>query len=181
MSRSAGERRSIGAIRMNKLTSTLAGVVLTAGLLPATAMAGPAEEAQIRALEASFASAVAAKDVDAIMKFYSPDVLVFDVVPPRQYAGAAAYRDDWKTLFSGFSGPVKFELTDLVVSAEGTMGYSHSIQHLSGVDPKGAPVDMTVRLTDVYRKQGDVWLIVHEHVSVPVDLATDKGDLASKP
>jgi ketosteroid isomerase-like protein len=49
------------------------------------------------------------------------------------------------------------------------------------VDPKGAPVDMTVRLTDVYRKQGDVWLIVHEHVSVPVDLATDKGDLASKP
>jgi ketosteroid isomerase-like protein len=167
---------------MNKLTSTLfAGVVLTTGLLPAAAMAGPAGDAQIKALEASFASAVAAKDVDAIMKFYSPDVLVFDVVPPRQYAGAAAYREDWKALFSGFAGPVKFEITDLVVSTEGTMGYSHSIQHLSGVDPKGAPVDMTVRLTDVYRKQGDVWLIVHEHVSVPVDLATDKGDLASKP
>ncbi len=168
---------------MNKLTSTLfAGVVLTTGLLPAAAMAGPAGDAQIKALEASFASAVAAKDVDAIMKrSIPPDVLVFDVVPPRQYAGAAAYREDWKALFSGFAGPVKFEITDLVVSTEGTMGYSHSIQHLSGVDPKGAPVDMTVRLTDVYRKQGDVWLIVHEHVSVPVDLATDKGDLASKP
>jgi ketosteroid isomerase-like protein len=85
-------------------------------------------------------------------------------------------------LFSQFVGPVKFEITDLVVSSEGTIGYSHSIQRLSGVDPKGAPVDMTVRVTDVYRKQGgDGWLIVHEHVSVPVDLATDKGDLASKP
>jgi len=114
------------------------------------------------------------------MKFYSPDVLVFDVLPPREYAGAAAYREDWKGFMSGLAGPVKFEITDLVVSTEGTMGYSHSIQHISGMDPKGTPVDMTVRLTDVYRKHGDDWLIVHEHVSVPVDLATDKGDLASK-
>jgi ketosteroid isomerase-like protein len=167
---------------MNRLTSAfLAAAVLTAGFIPAAAMAGPQEDAQIKSLEASFASAVTAKDVDSIMKLYSPDVLVFDVVPPRQYAGAAAYRDDWKELFSQYAGPVKFEITDLVVFSEGTMGYSHSIQHLSGADPKGAPVHMTVRVTDVYRKQGDAWSIVHEHVSVPVDLATDKGDLASKP
>jgi ketosteroid isomerase-like protein len=40
---------------------------------------------------------------------------------------------------------------------------------------------MTVRVTDVYRKIAGKWLIVQEHVSVPVDLATDKGDLLSKP
>jgi len=38
-----------------------------------------------------------------------------------------------------------------------------------------------VRVTDVYRKVGGAWLIVLEHVSVPVDLGTGKGDLASKP
>lgn len=106
---------------------------------------------------------------------------MFDVAPPRQYVGAAAYRADWTNLFAGFAGPIKFEITDLVVSADGTIGYSHSIQHMSGKDPKGATVDMTVRLTDIYRKQGDTWLIVQEHVSVPVDMATGKADLTSKP
>ena len=41
-------------------------------------------------------------------------------------------------------------------------------------------IDLTVRLTDVYRKINGNWLIVHEHVSVPVDLNTLKPDLTSK-
>jgi ketosteroid isomerase-like protein len=42
-------------------------------------------------------------------------------------------------------------------------------------------MDMTVRVTDVYRKQDGRWRIVQEHVSAPIDLATGKGDLTSKP
>jgi ketosteroid isomerase-like protein len=64
---------------------------------------------------------------------------------------------------------------------DGTVGYGHSIQRVSGVDPKGKTVDLTVRVTDVYRKQAGAWLIVQEHVSVPVDLDTGKADLTSKP
>ena len=161
--------------------AALAGVISTASLAPLAAVAAPTDEAQIRAVEGRFAAAVSAKDVDAIMKFYSSDVFVFDVVPPRQYVGAAAYRADWTGFFAGFAGPVKFEISDLVASADGSIGYSHSIQHISGTDPKGAAVDLTVRVTDVFRKQGDAWLIVQEHVSVPVDLGTGKADLTSKP
>jgi len=40
---------------------------------------------------------------------------------------------------------------------------------------------ITWRDTAAYRKIGGNWLIVHEHGSVPVDLATGKPDLASKP
>ena len=36
----------------------------------------------------------------------------------------------------------------------------------------GKTLDLTVRVTDVYRKIGGKWLIVHERVSVPVDLTT---------
>jgi len=46
---------------------------------------------------------------------------------------------------------------------------------------KGAPLDMTLRATDGYTKKDGKWLIAHEHLSVPVDLATGKGDLSSKP
>jgi ketosteroid isomerase-like protein len=46
---------------------------------------------------------------------------------------------------------------------------------------KGQPIDLTVRDTAAYRKIGGNWLVVHEHISVPVDLATGKPDLESKP
>ena len=70
--------------------------------------------ADIRALEDRFVAAFKAKDVDAIMKVYAPDqtLVVFDVVPPRQYVGAAAYRKDWQTFLGSFEGPITVELTD---------------------------------------------------------------------
>jgi ketosteroid isomerase-like protein len=157
--------------------------VAMATALYTTAQASPSDDAQIRALESRFAAAFNAKDVDAIMKVYVPgeSLVVFDVVPPRQYVGAAAYRKDWEGFLAELKGPVKFEITDLHVSTAGPLGYSHSIQHVVGTDPKGQPIDLTVRATDVYRKIKGNWLIVHEHVSVPVDLDTGKPDLSSKP
>jgi len=139
--------------------------------------------ADIRALEDRYVAAFKAKDVDAIMKVYAPDqtLVVFDVVPPRQYVGAAAYRKDWQTVFGGFDGPITVELTDLDVVADRNLAYSHSIQHVAGTNKHGKKLDLTVRVTDVYKKAHGRWQIIHEHVSVPVDLETAKPDLASKP
>ena len=133
--------------------------------------------------EDRFAAAVNAGDVNAIMKSYVPDqsLVVFDVVPPRQYLGADAYRKDWVGFLAAFKGPVKFDITDLAIATEGNLAFSHSIQRVRGTDTKGQPLDLTVRVTDGYRKIGGNWLIVLEHVSVPVDLATGKPDLSSKP
>jgi uncharacterized protein (TIGR02246 family) len=141
------------------------------------------DRADIRALEERFVAAFKAKDPDAIMKVYAPGqtLFVFDVVPPRQYVGAAAYRKDWQTFFDSFDGPITVELTDLDVVTDRNLGYSHSIQHVAGTDKQGKKLDLTVRVTDVYKKAQGRWLIVHEHVSVPVDLDTGKPDLSSKP
>jgi uncharacterized protein (TIGR02246 family) len=169
---------------MTRTATTIAAAITTAICVTAVPVqAGSSDEAAIRALESRFAAAFNAKDIDAIMRVYIPDesLLVFDVVPPRQYAGAKAYRKDWEGLLGLFKGSPKFEITDLNVAAVGPVGYGHSIQHVSGTDTKGQPVDLTVRVTDVYRKVKGNWLIVHEHVSVPVDLDTGKPDLASKP
>ena len=140
-----------------------------------------AEEGDIGALELQFAAAVSAKDVDGIMKVYDPDVFVFDVVPPRQYVGAAAYRKDWEAFLGAYKGPLKFQVTDLHATVEGPVAWSRSVQHIVGTDPAGQPSDTTVRVTDVYRKTPAGWRIVQEHVSVPVDPATGKADLQSKP
>ena len=141
------------------------------------------DEAAIRVLEDSFAAAFNAGDIDAMMKNYIQDqsLVVFDVVPPRQHLGADAYRKAWVDFFAHFRGTPKITITDLGVTADGNVGFSHSIQNVTGTDIQGHPVDRTVRVTDGYRKIGGKWLIVLEHISVPVDLKTSKPDFTSKP
>ena len=140
-----------------------------------------ADEQAIRDLETRFVTAFNAKDVDAIMKVYAPDVVVFDVTPPRQYVGADAYRRDWQETFASMPGPMKFSLSDLDITVDGNHAYSHSIQYVNGAGKDGKPVILNVRVTDVYQRINGNWLITHEHVSVPVDLKTGKPDMLSKP
>jgi uncharacterized protein (TIGR02246 family) len=170
---------------MTKPNATIVAFMFAVALSvsPTGARAESRDEASIRALESRFVAAVNAKDVNAIMKVYVPDesLVVFDVVPPRQYVGAKAYAKDWTDFLGIFKGSLKFEISDLSVTADRRMGFGHSIQRVTGTDTKGQPVDLTVRVTDVYRKIKGNWLIVHEHVSVPVELDTGKPDLSSKP
>jgi uncharacterized protein (TIGR02246 family) len=142
------------------------------------------DEADIKTLEQNLMAAAKAKDVAKVMSFYAPGekLFVFDVVPPRQYAGFDAYKKDWEDLFAQLQGPMTFDISDLNVTTNGSdLAFSHSIQRATGTFTDGKPLDLTVRVTDVYRKIDGKWLIVHEHVSVPVDIKTGQADLQSKP
>jgi ketosteroid isomerase-like protein len=140
------------------------------------------DEAAIRELENKFTAALNAGDIDAMMKNYIPDnsLFVFDVVPRQQYSGADTYRKNWEDFFSHFKGKPTIAITELGITVEGNLGFSHSVQHVTGTDVNGHPVDRTVRVTDGYRKIGGNWLIVLEHISVPVDLKTGKAMITSK-
>lgn len=141
------------------------------------------EQAEIKALEQRYVTAVKAKDVKAIMACYVPDesLVVFDLVPPRQYVGAKAYQKDWEDLFAAYPGPADVEMSDLNVMTEGNLGYGHNIQHTTLTDKESKKIMLVLRVSNGYRKINGKWLISHEHVSVPVDLATGKAELASKP
>jgi uncharacterized protein (TIGR02246 family) len=154
---------------------------LIAAVLPRPLVAETTDEQAIKALEQQFADAFNKKDVNAIMAVYSDDVFVFDVVPPRQYVGAKAYRQDWEQLFKLFNANPKFDISDLAITTDGDLGFSHSIQRVQATMVKGDPLDLTVRVTDAYRKINGQWKIVQEHVSVPVNLETQKPDLHSSP
>ena len=98
-------------------------LALTMTTFAATARADPT--ADIKALEDRFVAAFKAKDVDAIMKVYAPaqTLVVFDVVPPRQYVGALAYRKNWQAFLDGFDGPITVERSDLDVVADRNLAY----------------------------------------------------------
>ncbi len=141
------------------------------------------DKATIEAQVEKYRKAFEAKDVNAIMAAYAPgkQLFVFDVVPPREYSGWNAYKKDWEELFAAFPGPIKDTISELNISVVGPIAYSHRIEDTRLTKKDGTTQEVTVRVTDIYRKLNGKWLVVHEHVSVPVDLSTGKPDLLSKP
>ena len=169
---------------MKTLRFWMASMMLGTALLGLAAAADATDDrAAIQALEEKLAAAIGAKDVDRIMSFYVPDesLFVFDCVPPRQYVGARAYRKDFEDFLAQYPGPNKVEVSDLNVTSDGQLAFAHYVLHMTGVAKDGTKTEMNFRLTDCLRKTKGKWLIVHEHVSFPVDLATGKADLLSKP
>jgi ketosteroid isomerase-like protein len=162
---------------------SVTALLVNAASFASPAHADPADSAQLQTLEQKLAAAVEARDTDAIMRAYIADesLFVFDVIPPRQYVGAKAFRKDWEDFLAGTKGSLTYEITDLAVVPVGSVAYGHSIQRIVTTGTKGDPVDLTTRVTDVYRKIDGRWVIVQEHISIPVDLNTGKPDLASRP
>ena len=167
---------------MNQRSFFLATLAIVAGCLaPSCSQAN--DEADLNASVQHLVAAVNAKDLNGIMAYYSPDesLFVFDALPPRQYVGAASYRKNWEGFLAAYPGALHAEISDWKTETEGSLAYGHGIFRITGPDKDGAPLDLTLRVTDVYRKANGKWLVVHEHVSWPVDLTTGKADLTSKP
>ncbi len=167
---------------MNRCSSLLATLAVVAACV-ASSCSQANDEADINASVQHLVAAVNTKDINGIMAYYTPDenLFVFDALPPRQYVGAAAFRKDWEGFLAAYPGAVHAEVSDWKTETEGNLAYGHGVFRTNGPDKDGKPLDLTVRVTDVYRKVNGKWLVVHEHVSWPVDLATGKADLSSKP
>jgi ketosteroid isomerase-like protein len=139
------------------------------------------DEAEIRECIQGWAKALRAKDVDRLMSHYTPDILAFDLAPPLQHAGAA-YREGFEEWFRSFRGPIGIEIRDLSITAGDDVGFSHSLNHISGARTSGEETDVWVRVTVCFRKVGGKWLASHEHVSVPFYMdGSDKAAVDLRP
>jgi ketosteroid isomerase-like protein len=145
--------------------------------IPARAPAAFGDDrAALQTLERTFSAAMNDKDVDAVMRIYAPgkSLFVFDVVgPPGAHSGWDEYREAFTRMFAAIRGPLHFAMSDLDLEVSGDFAYGRSLQRVSGVHAKsGKPFGYTVRVTDVFRKIGGRWLIVQEHLSLPIDRET---------
>jgi len=146
-------------------------------------MAKTPEEQAIAALPHKLVAAMNARDIEGIMSVYVPDetLFVFDTMPPRQFVGARAYRKAFEGLLAAYPGRTRYDVEELSVTADRSVGFCHWICHMVGTAADGGIAEMIFRLTSCARKVRDEWLIVHEHVSFPVDLATGKADVLARP
>jgi uncharacterized protein (TIGR02246 family) len=139
------------------------------------------QEAEIRAVYDRWAKTFEARDIDGIMALYAPALVAYDVVPPLEYKGKEAYRKDYLDLLSQYDGPVHVEYRDATIISSGDVGMIYALERFTGKLKNGQTSDMWLRATSGLRKINGKWLIVHDHISVPVDLETGKAALELKP
>jgi len=171
-------------------------IVVCIGILQATAIAQTQEdtdtktrgekeeavaEALIRQRVEDYAKAIREKDIDRVMSLYARNIVSFDLNPPLRYAGTDNKRRAWQEFFAIYASPVAYEVRDLNVTTEGELAFVHSLNHVNGTLASGHITDLWVRWTACFRRIDAVWLVVHDHVSVPADLKHGKAVLNLTP
>lgn len=121
-----------------------------------------------------------AKSVDDIMTYYTPDILSYDLMAPIQFEGESMWRDNWVNFFKSFND-IELTFEDLTVFQSGDLATIRGLTRLKCTTPDGGKIDMWSRETNVMRKINGEWLIVHDHVSVPMDFGTGMALTGLKP
>jgi uncharacterized protein (TIGR02246 family) len=149
---------------------------------PMTTKENTAEnDAAIRELIDGFVKAIRAKDINGVMSVFAPEVVSFDLGPPLQHGGGGTFMKRWLELFESYQGPIDYEVRDLRITAADDLAFSHSLNRIGGMTKNGRTTDRWLRWTACYLKTNGKWLIVHEQVSVPVDVRSGKAVLDLKP
>jgi ketosteroid isomerase-like protein len=111
--------------------------------------------------------AIREKNLDALMAYYAPDVVVYDVFPPLETRGAAAYRKNFERWFSSVQGPIDYRMQDLHITQGGGLAVSRFVSHIKALTNAGQPMEYSVRVTTVLENKSGDWLVTHEHISMP--------------
>jgi ketosteroid isomerase-like protein len=134
-----------------------------------------AGEAEIRQQIGKIVEGIRAKDLAGLERLYAADVVSFDVEPPLQHVGVAAKMKNWAQVFTFFRD-VSYEVRNLTLTVGDDVAFGHGFGRLSGTLMDGtATSGMWVRGTFCFRKIDGAWLIAHDQVSVPLDIASGKA------
>jgi ketosteroid isomerase-like protein len=124
-------------------------------------------EDQIRELLEQWARATRNGQQDEVLAHHAPDVLIYDVLPPMKYEGAAAYRRSWGDWQPDTQGEGQFELRDLSIVSGSDVAFAHCFIQCGGTLPNGKSFEDFVRATFCLQKISGGWKVVHQHISKP--------------
>lgn len=147
----------------------LAGALLT--FAGARAQQKMSEHATFQKLINDYCAAWSSANPDNAARFYAKDSgLVFYDVAPFSYHGWKEYNEGVRKEFFN-DNFVSASLTagkDLKVTRRGTVAWTTVTMHLSEKTKNGKDVDTDLRYTGIWERRGNSWVLVHEHLSVPL-------------
>ncbi|MEN5072670.1 nuclear transport factor 2 family protein [Isoptericola cucumis] len=133
------------------------------------------DENPLRHLVGAITEGLRARDLEALRRLYTPDVVSFDMEPPLQHAGVDAKLENWARVFAAFQ-EVGYEVRDLAFAVDEHVAWGHGFGRLSGTLRDGTTTPgMWVRVTFGFRRTAEGWRIAHDQVSVPLRLPGAAG------
>ncbi len=120
-----------------------------------------ADEAAIRAADVAWSQAAAAKQVDAVLNFYTDDASSLVDKGPIA-TGKQAIGDSWRDLFNmGYA--ISWQPTKVEVAQSGDLGYSQGTYEQSITGLQGTPVMSKGKYVVVWKKDAaGAWKAVSE-------------------
>ena len=109
-------------------------------------------------------------NTDNPASFYAKDAnIVFFDVAPLKYNGWAEYKNGvQKSIFDQISAGQLTPNDDLRITRRGDVAWMTLTFHLSLNMKTGGAMELDCRHTAIWAKRRGKWLIVHEHVSAPL-------------
>ncbi|HSK95111.1 MAG TPA: nuclear transport factor 2 family protein [Euzebyales bacterium] len=129
----------------------------------------PTDAEQIRTLIVRWANAVHAGDLTGVLTDHAEDIVMFDVPPPYEgVRGLDAYRATWPPFFEWQARGASFEIETLDVTAGDDVAFAYALLRCGTPEEFADNPDNRLRLTLGLRKEGDHWIVTHEHHSFPL-------------
>ena len=119
----------------------------------------------------SWAKATRQNRKDDILKNHTPDLVIFDVLPPMKYESAEPYRRSWDDWQPETQGEGQFELENLAVTVGSNVAFAHCFISCGGTMPDGRSFQDLVRATFCLKKLKGSWKVMHQHISKPFEHA----------
>jgi ketosteroid isomerase-like protein len=144
-----------------------AGALLT--FVGARAEQKVADDTTFRQLIDTYCAAWSSGNPDNAAKFYAKDDgLVFYDVDPFSYLGWKQYDADSKKFFDSGATITMTAGKELNVTRHGNIAWTTVPLHAVMKFKDGKTEQLSIRYTGIWEKHGKSWLIVHEHLSVPM-------------
>lgn len=128
-------------------------------------------------LTSAYSDAVERLDVDALLGLYREDARVFDLWSDWQYRGHDEWRPRIQMWFdSSESEGSSAEFVDMQIEVVGDAAFVSGFVAYTGLPDDGDDAEeesMDNRITWALVRDGERWLIAHEHTSIPID---DEGE-----
>ena len=145
------------------------GVVLLTFVVAGAQQQG-SDDPTFRKLTNDYCAAWSTGNTDAVAKFYAQDddLIFYDVAPFSYHAWKEYVPGVHKTLLDGAA---ELNLTagdDLRATRRGDIAWTTVPMHFREKTKDGKVIEADLRYTGIWERRGSSWLLVHEHVSVPM-------------
>ena len=128
------------------------------------------EEAALRALVPNIVAAWGTMDISKVAPYYAADAdfAYFDIVPLK-YNNWKEYSEGAQKYLFDPNRSISARLNDdLAVHRRGSLAWATFTLAIDLVSKEGASSHLNARWTMVLEKRAKGWIVVHEHVSVPL-------------